>query len=738
MANDDGIVRIGTQVDVSGLRSGMQEAASSVQASAGSMSAALESARLASHNLAQAQEEFGAAAASGSEQAAAVLQMYRAELASAQSAVQAFSGAESAETAVLRESISARMAATAELRAVSGSISGADRAAGLFLGTLPGVGEALSVAFPVFGVAALLQIMTEAGEGIAHLIEGAQELATELNTNWLQGAFGQLSGLADATKQVDDEMSQLAADMDRVFAERRGEQISEIARTQGPAAGDIASATDAFRELQANQQMLATLEIDRLQLQQKVAQEKAASEPMDYSAASIAARDAELKATKDLQVVEAQIADYRERDINLIQRANDLQSQAADQKNWKSPLAREQEQAAKEFQRQNEEMSRQTTELINKQTNEEIKSYEKLEKLKERVYGSEHFSAEDTGQLQMDDVLKKAEEDYEKLGQAQVDAYDIQQKNADSLAEATLRAQEALHAISPLAAAEAQAALHAKEYEQALAALNAQLQVQQQLGKQVEAAQTQNQITQLNGNRSVQQIQDQTNVQQQISQPWLNAFQQINQGWLEVQNKMLFTTRNIGLEFAKMGQNLVIWGLDSAEKWALQWIEKELLTVVFHQTANAQKTASDIAANAAALTGGLTTNTALAQSYAAVAAAGAAASVAAIPVVGWAMAPGVAASTYAEVGAMAAMASFDIGTGYVPRDGIAMLHQGEAVIPAPTVQELRGGGGNGDVNITQHNTWNTMTDREFKRHIRRHASDVAGAVRQHLRQKGQL
>jgi hypothetical protein len=165
-------------------------------------------------------------------------------------------------------------------------------------------------------------------------------------------------------------------------------------------------------------------------------------------------------------------------------------------------------------------------------------------------------------------------------------------------------------------------------------------------------------------------------------------------------------------------------------------IALEIISLFHHTATNTAKTASDATSAAAGTAALIPANILAAESYAAVAAVGAMASVAAIPVVGWAMAPGVGAGMYAVGQGFAAMASLDTGTGWVPRDGMAYLHEGEAVVPAPTMQDLRGSSGDGDVNINQHNTWNTMNDKQFERQLYRHAQHVAGAVQKHMRQGG--
>jgi hypothetical protein len=97
-------------------------------------------------------------------------------------------------------------------------------------------------------------------------------------------------------------------------------------------------------------------------------------------------------------------------------------------------------------------------------------------------------------------------------------------------------------------------------------------------------------------------------------------------------------------------------------------------------------------------------------SDAAVAAAGAYAATAAIPIVGPAMAPAAGMEAYAAVMAYAAMASAEAGAWGIPRAGAALLHPGEAVLPASKAAGLDrlieggpapgGGGANIHLNIT--------------------------------------
>ena len=830
---DDGIVRIGTSVDVSSLRSGMDQAASVVQSSARSMSSAMEQARAASQRLAEAQTQFGAAAAAGSEQAASVLQLYRTELASAQSAVEALGGAETEETAVLQRSISARMAASSELRVLEGNMMGSTRAAGAFLSMLPGLGSAMQLAFPVFGAIALVEILGRAVKAVADLVSAYKDLdgaAIKASTDAIIAGEKIVQASASYDLNAAARLFVGAGLQPDITVQNASAKLKEIEYAREVADAQAAIDEQAKTGVALQQQKVADAQKDLDFARQSKVEAEALVEsyrkqlvaktkvvnPGAYFSTGIAAAGFRTSATQEINTitdpkqvaaVQAQlktaaeaVEEFQHR-IDLAQvhlAGTKLKMPEIDDKAFKASmeaqLAAQQkaseliDEAAKAEEAARDKVgavaagSPVQQSILSAVSSTDAKGQQQLVALSEIINrASEATKHLETETKSSNDALDQAEEAYSKLGDAQVEAYDIGQKNTDAMAQAVLHAQEVTHAVSAHAAAEKQAALHAREYAEAMAALNAQLEVYQQAGKAPEAAQTQNQMAQLQGGAMIQATGDQAALQQTVVQPWLSAFQQINDGWLKVQNQMLFTTRNIGLEFAKMGQNLVIWGLDSAEKWALQWIEKELLMKLFHQTTSAQWLATEQAKNttaglstqqlyltetisaqtaAATQTATATTaaaeqltitettaaaiaaakaaevvgNAAAAQSYAGLAAVEAAASAAAA---GPLAAIAAGAAMYAAISPYVALASFDTGTGYVPHDGIAKIHQGEAIIPAPTMEDLRGSdGGGGDVHIHQHNTWNSMTDREFQRQLDRHASKVAAAVQKHLRQMG--
>lgn len=136
---------------------------------------------------------------------------------------------------------------------------------------------------------------------------------------------------------------------------------------------------------------------------------------------------------------------------------------------------------------------------------------------------------------------------------------------------------------------------------------------------------------------------------------------------------------------------------------AMEWIETHVLMGLWAWITGEEEIA---AATTSAATGALAAKTAAASEAAGWAAAGAAAamaSVAAIPFVGWAMAPAVGAEHYAlamTYAAAAAVPAAEKGWWEVPNDTLAVIHKKEMVMPAPLAEGVRrmveGGGSASD------------------------------------------
>ena len=174
MASDDGTIRIGTEVDISGIQDGMKEAQATVESSTSEMQSAYERLAAATAEYAVttanlrnsiAQVVTGQTAYSSATAALTPALMENTAAANAlRDAKAALVAIETEETAVVRGGMSARMAATAEMRIAEGNIQGSTRAAAAFLTTIPGVGEAMQSAFAVFGVVALAGVVVDLGQ----------------------------------------------------------------------------------------------------------------------------------------------------------------------------------------------------------------------------------------------------------------------------------------------------------------------------------------------------------------------------------------------------------------------------------------------------------------------------------------------------------------------------------------------------------------------------------------------
>ena len=95
-----------------------------------------------------------------------------------------------------------------------------------------------------------------------------------------------------------------------------------------------------------------------------------------------------------------------------------------------------------------------------------------------------------------------------------------------------------------------------------------------------------------------------------------------------------------------------------------------------------------------------------------------------------------AGATASGMGSIAmAAASWEIGTNYVPMDGLAYLHKGEQVIPA----SQRGPGYSGSVGgvtVVVNHSVSAVDAASFQGHIRRHSNMIANEVTRALKRKG--
>lgn len=183
---------------------------------------------------------------------------------------------------------------------------------------------------------------------------------------------------------------------------------------------------------------------------------------------------------------------------------------------------------------------------------------------------------------------------------------------------------------------------------------------------------------------------------------WASAIRSVAQDFMMSVGQMLQGTATFTQAVQNLMRSLTQSLIKMFEDWVMKQIEQQLLA----KLAGKSTAASQITANAG------------------IYATAAMQSVAAIPVVGWAMAPGVGAAAEAlGMGYLASIASaergFDIPPGENP---LTQLHEREMVLPAefadPLREMLKGGGGNGDTHHHHYNI-NTMDARSMRDALRR-------------------
>jgi hypothetical protein len=210
---------------------------------------------------------------------------------------------------------------------------------------------------------------------------------------------------------------------------------------------------------------------------------------------------------------------------------------------------------------------------------------------------------------------------------------------------------------------------------------------------------------------------DMLNTINQLKVAWQGMIQQMNSGFISSFNKMLETGKGFGQgmieTIGKMAESLI----DMFLKIAVEWIESQILMMVFGKT----KTQTDSDANVAR-----------AQSLAAVAAEGAFAYYSAIfpPA-----AAGMASAQYAQGLLWAGLAAFELG-GVVPQTGLALVHKGETILPASMSGKGFDGAIGGGLTVVVNHSVNAVDAESFQQHIRRHGNMIGNEVARVLKKRG--
>ena len=264
-------LRVVITADASTVAPGVAQATAAVQASADSIATAQQTATAATKALAAAQAKLGAAAAAGNAQAASIISEYAQASAQATAALEAMTTAQVENTAATVAGTAAqerdtavtynRMEAMGAARVAMGAMDGS---VGMMAGGLARLaagsstlGPILAGLVPYAAIAAGVFILADLVKGIDKFATDAEDLANELNTDWLTGAIGQMNGLKDAIEQTDKATLQYQKDVDSDSEKLRTAQIENIRLTDGQAAAYRAMAEDKRKALGATQSALA-------------------------------------------------------------------------------------------------------------------------------------------------------------------------------------------------------------------------------------------------------------------------------------------------------------------------------------------------------------------------------------------------------------------------------------------------------------------------------------------------
>lgn len=766
----DNTLQFETRVDLAGLNQGMAQATTVVSKFGTDAKTAMAAAAAATNQLADAQKQLGAAAAQGNQQAAQVIAEYQAQVVSAQAAVAALNDVEQAETATVVRSTSARMAANAELRVFEGNMMGSTRAAGALLATIPGLGVAMQAAFPVFGAIALLEILGQMAEKVHKISDEYFNLRSMENEFFQQLQAHGAANIAQSENHLKNLREQQV-----IYAEMNGGKAGRSDRGAATGAqfdivqdqGKIQAASDAMAVLKSRMGELAaaakpafdTYQIGLSQVQVQTIASRQAAELYKQDVEQYGTYADQLKEAQDDLATHTAAEALRNKEageksgsgageallrnmelaldalktshsVSLKEEHDFWTSMVGELQNYPQQYASVMNKIADEAQ----EGSRKAHEAIEKFTKSEGKGDDDNEASRSMAAFSAMLAKQGEDVTHTGERWKEYNSELAKVPQ-------IQAQVTESMELAEVAALKAEGGITAYSAATNTGAIHAADYAAKLKDLKAQLDAVNAdpalttVQKATQSQGIQNQITQTQGQAGVTGFKDAQSQAQAFSAPFLTAFNDINQGFLGVTNKMILGTQSISRDFANMGAQLVVSVADSFEKMLAKSAQFEIQSLLAHQLTNTQKIASDT--SAAAITTGISATSALTQiaHEAAVAAASTWAALSGIPVIGPVLGAAAAGAAYAGV---LALAAFETG-GIIPNTGIAMVHQGEAVLPKSLTNMLMNtatSSSSQSSSISQTNNYNGMSDKGFRAAMTRNSEHAVATVSRGLRRQG--
>jgi len=277
----------------------------------------------------------------------------------------------------------------------------------------------------------------------------------------------------------------------------------------------------------------------------------------------------------------------------------------------------------------------------------------------------------------------------------------------------TLQAEVATHQISKQQELDAETQFANEEYNLNYAALQQELAIDDQTVAQKQKVYDQIKILYAKHMEDLNKIATQGAAAQE--KPYDSFFKSITSGVDGMVNGVLQGTQTWQQAMYKLFDNLILKFIDDVVvKGTVEWAQSQLAKVQAAIAADTAVTTSAVTSASVGAAAEATANKTSISGSAAKAAAAVYADVAEIPYVGWLLAPPAAAAAFVAVEAFGAgVASFDVGTNYVPQTGLAMVHQGEQIIPAsgqgaPYSPSGGSGGASANINITAMDSKSVM------------------------------
>lgn len=172
---------------------------------------------------------------------------------------------------------------------------------------------------------------------------------------------------------------------------------------------------------------------------------------------------------------------------------------------------------------------------------------------------------------------------------------------------------------------------------------------------------------------------------------WNDAFSALQGAFNSQLRGLLAGTTRFKDAFKAILGDMIIWFIQEIEKMAFKWIAHELALTTATETGVAARKAAEATGEATALPAKIARFTSDITADAAMVFGGIFANLS--PLLGPAAAGPAAAGQATVLAELANVPKFDVGTNYVARTGLAMIHQGEQIRPAQGTGAFTGGGG---------------------------------------------